>query len=152
MKAKNKLEGAANDMAWKTRMDLVLARHKGLGIVTGKVTEPSNQARKKKFQENDILARNIIIKSIRDHLIPYIVDQQTSKGMYDAIIGLYNINNINQSISLKGQLRNIKMTKNDTVASYFVRISQIRDQLKAIKEQASKKELVVVALGGLPRL
>lgn len=36
------------------------------------------------------------------------------------------------------------MTKNDTVTSYFERISQIRDQLKAIDEQLSDKELVVV--------
>ena len=43
------------------------------------------------------------------------------------------------------------MTKNDTVASYFVKISQIRDQLKYINEEVSDKELVVVALGGLPR-
>lgn len=32
------------------------------------------------------------------------------------------------------------------LASYFVKISQIRDQLKAIDEKASNKELVVVAL------
>jgi len=42
------------------------------------------------------------------------------------------------------------MTKNDIVASCFVRISKIRDQLKVIDEQVSDKELVVEAMGGLP--
>jgi len=71
--------------------------------------------------------------------------------MCDAITILYTINITDQSINLRGQLRNIKMTKNDIVASYFVKISQIRDQLKAIGEEVSDKELVAMALGGLPR-
>eukprot|EP00253_Pinus_taeda_P027514 PITA_27514 len=41
------------------------------------------------------------------------------------------------------------MTKNNNLASYFVRISQLGDQLKAIDEQVSDKELVAVAINGL---
>ena len=68
--------------------------------------------------------------------------------MCGAIAGLYTINYIN----LSDQLHNIKMTKNDTMASYFVKISQIRDEFKAIEEEVSDKEFVVIALGSLPRL
>ena len=60
--------------------------------------------------------------------------------MYDALIGLYNNNNINKYLSLRSQLRNVKMTKNDIVASYFIRISQLRDQLKSIDEIVLDKE------------
>lgn len=108
----SKHEGTSNYKAWKVRVETILERNKVLGIVTSKVTEPSDQTRKEKYHEDNILARSILLDSIRDHLIPYIVEHKTIKAMSDTIIGLYNINNANQSINLSGQLRNIKMTKN----------------------------------------
>lgn len=147
MKEKN-IKGATNYRAWKARIDLVLARHKVLGIVIGKFIELVDQTRKEKFQEDVILERRIIIEFVKDHLISYIVDHQSSKAMCGAIIGLYTINSIN----INGQLHNIKIPKNDIVASYFVKISQIRDEFKTIEEEVPDKALVVVELGYLPRL
>jgi len=43
------------------------------------------------------------------------------------------------------------MTKDDTISSYFVRISCIKDELQAIDEIVPKKELMIVALLGLPK-
>jgi hypothetical protein len=40
MKSENKLEGASNFKAWKTRIDLILAENKVLDIVKGKIVEP----------------------------------------------------------------------------------------------------------------
>jgi hypothetical protein len=37
MKSENKLDGASNLRAWKTRIDLVLAKNKVLDIVKGKI-------------------------------------------------------------------------------------------------------------------
>jgi hypothetical protein len=42
------------------------------------------------------------------------------------------------------------MSKSDTVASYLMRITQIRDQLVAIGEVVDDIELVNVALNGFP--
>jgi hypothetical protein len=39
----------------------------------------------------------------------------------------------------------------NTVTSYFVRISQLRDQLQAIEEIIPEKELVNIVLNGLPK-
>jgi hypothetical protein len=43
------------------------------------------------------------------------------------------------------------MNDDDTITSYFVRISQLRDQLQAIEEIISEKELVNIVLNGLPK-
>jgi hypothetical protein len=43
------------------------------------------------------------------------------------------------------------MTKEDTIASYFVRISHLSDQLQAIEEALPKKEFVNIALDGISR-
>jgi hypothetical protein len=44
------------------------------------------------------------------------------------------------------------MSSADTVASYLMRITQIRDQLAAIGEAVDDTELVNVALNGFPGL
>jgi hypothetical protein len=40
MKEENKLEGDSNSRAWKTVIDLILAKNKVLDIVKGKIMEP----------------------------------------------------------------------------------------------------------------
>jgi hypothetical protein len=95
MKSENKLDGASNFRAWKTRIDLILAKNKVLDIVKGKIVkpefeegkekEPQNVAAMEKFKDDDINAMNIIVDSIKDHLIPYISHLDSSKKMYDAL-------------------------------------------------------------------
>jgi putative lipoic acid-binding regulatory protein len=104
-----------------------------------------------KFKDNDINAMSIIMDSIKDHLIPYISHLDSSKKMYDTLTNLFSVRNIGQVMSLKNELHNMKMNDDDNITSYFVRISQLRDQLKAIEEIISEKELVNIVLNGLPK-
>ena len=56
-----------------------------------------------------------------------------------------------QTLTLKGQLQNNQMTKGDTVAIFFMKILEIRDQLGAIGEIISDRELVLTTLNALRR-
>jgi hypothetical protein len=161
MKSENKLEGASNFRAWKTRIYLILAKNKVLDIVKGKIVEPQfeegkekepqNVALMEKFNDRDINSMSIIVDSIKDHLIGYISHLDSSKKMYDALTNLFSIKNIGQVMSLKNELRDMKMNDDDGLTSYFVRISQLRDQLQAIEEIISEKELLNIVLNGLPK-
>jgi hypothetical protein len=91
------------------------------------------------------------MESIKYHLIPYISHIYSSKKMYDALTNLFSIRNIGQVTSLKNELCGMKMNDEDNITSYFVRISQLRDQLQDIEEIISKKELVNIVLNGLPK-
>jgi hypothetical protein len=71
--------------------------------------------------------------------------------MYDALTNLFSVRNIGQVMSMKNELRDMKMNDDDNITSYFLRISQLRDQLQAIEEIISEKELVNVVLNGIPR-
>jgi hypothetical protein len=104
-----------------------------------------------KFKNGDINAMSIIVDSIKYHLIPYISHLDSSKKMYDALTSLLSVINIGQVMSLKNELRDMKMNDDDSITSYFVRISQVRDQLQDIEEIISKKELVNIVLNGLPK-
>jgi hypothetical protein len=55
-------------------------------------------------------------------------------------------------MSLKNDLCDMKMNDEDNITSYFVRISQLRDQLQAIEEIISETELVNIVLSGLPKM
>ena len=48
MKSENKLDGASNFRAWKTRIDLILAKNKVFDIVKGKIVEPEFEEGKEK--------------------------------------------------------------------------------------------------------
>jgi hypothetical protein len=104
MKLENKLEGASNFRAWKTRIDLIPSKNKVLDIVKGNIVEPEfeegkekepqNVAVMEKFKDSDTNATSIIVDSIKDHLIPYISHLDSSKKMYDALTKLFSVKNV----------------------------------------------------------
>lgn len=51
---------------------------------------------------------------------------------------------------MKNKLHDIKKTKVDTIATFFMKISQLKDQLLSIGETIDDEELVSTALNGLP--
>jgi hypothetical protein len=161
MKSKNKLDGASKFRAWKTRIELILSKNKVLDIMKGKVMdpefeegkekEPHNVAVMEKFKDSDINVMSIIVDSVKYHLIPYISHLDLLKKMYDSLTNLFSVINIGQVMSLKNELCDMKMNDDDNITSYFVKISRLRDQLQAIEEIISKKELVNIVLNGLAK-
>jgi uncharacterized protein YkvS len=128
------LYGDSNFRAWNTRIDLILSKNKVLDIVKGKIVEPEFEEGKEKelrdvavmenFRDNDINSMSIVVDSIKYHLIPYISHLDSSKNMYDSLTNLFSIINIGKVMSLKNELRDMKMNDDDNIASYFVRISR----------------------------
>jgi hypothetical protein len=117
----------------------------------GKEKEPQNIAVMEKFKYGDINAMSIIVDSIKYHLIPYISHLDSSKKMYDALTNLFSIRNIGQVMSLKNELRDMKMNDDDNITSYFGKIYQLRDTLQDIEYIISENELVNIVLNGLPK-
>jgi hypothetical protein len=85
------------------------------------------------------------------HLLPCISTLKTTYEMYDALKNMFESNNTNRALTLKHQVQNIKMTKADTIVIFFMKISEIKDQLGAIGETITNRELVMITLNALPR-
>jgi hypothetical protein len=83
------------------------------------------------------------------HLLLCISTLKTAYEMYDALKNMFESNNTNRALTLKHQLQNIKMTKADTIATFFMKISEIKDQLGAIGETITNRELVMITLNAL---
>ena len=88
--------------------------------------------------------------SMIDHLVPLIASQETTKKMYDALKKLYENENPSRILALKDQLRQVKLTKDDSISSYLWKITWIKDQLAVVDESVSDRDLVLTSMGGLP--
>lgn len=87
---------------------------------------------------------------MQDHLLVYVGSLKKSKHVYDKLVGMYEVNNLNLIPSLKNKLKELKMNRGKSVQSYVMRVSQLRDQLQTAGEPISDRELVMVTLQGLP--
>ena len=54
-------------------------------------------------------------------------------------------------MTLRSQLKNVKIQNSETIQKYFSRVSQIKEQLEAIGDKVEEAEFVMTTLNGLPR-
>jgi hypothetical protein len=146
-----KLEDADNFRAWKYRVMLILEQNDLENFVKEAVPEPEEDEAKEKYKKNLVKAKRIIADSIKDHLIPHVSSLTTPKQIFDALSRLYEGKNINRKMTLRTQLKSVKMQSSETIQSYFTRVSRIREQLESIGDTFEEAELVMTTLNGLPR-
>jgi hypothetical protein len=147
----DRLDGSSNFSSWKSRLHITLEESDLLRLIEKTLPATTTDEEKVEWKADDVKARKIIIYSVRDHLLPHISTLKTTYEMYDALKKMFERNNTNRALTLKHQLQNLKMTKDDTIATFFMKISEIRDQLGAIGETITDRELVMITLNALPR-
>jgi hypothetical protein len=124
---------------------MILDENDLLEHVTVGVPEPDEEEQKTKHKKNEKKEKRIVSDSVKDQLIPHIFELQTVKQIYEALSRLYESKDISRNLSLRNQLRNMKMENSESVTSYL-----IRDQLPAIEDVISDKERVTTTLNGFP--
>ena len=100
-------------------------------------------------KNNLVKAKKIIVDSIMDHLIPQVSSLKTPKEMFDSLAKLFEGKNINQKMTSRNQLKNVKIQNAETIQSYFTWVSQIKEQLEAVEEEMENAEVVITNLNGL---
>jgi hypothetical protein len=70
--------------------------------------------------------------------------------MYDVLNKMFENNNTNKDLTLKHQLQNLKMTKDDTITTFLMNILEIKYQLGAIGETITNREIFMITLNSLP--
>ena len=131
MKVEYRLEGASNFIPSKSRVLLLLEENDLLQCVNEKVPEPEAEEDKLRWRKNDAKARTILVDSFRDHLVPHISEKTTARKMFKTLKKLFEHSSINVTLTLRNQLSNMKMIKYESIASYFMRITELRDKLKS---------------------
>ena len=54
-------------------------------------------------------------------------------------------------MTLRNQLKNVKIQNVETIQSYFIKVFQIKEQVEAMEEEVENGEVVMITLNGLPR-
>ena len=65
-------------------------------------------------KKNLVKAKKIIVDSITDHLIPQVSSLKTS-NMFDSLTKLFERKNINQNMTLRKELKNVKIQNAETI-------------------------------------
>ena len=81
-------------------------------------------------------AKRIIGDSIKDHLIPHVSSLKTPKEVFDSLKKLFEGRNINRKVTLRNQLKNVNINNSNTIQYYFTRVSQIKQQLEELEDNA----------------
>ena len=66
-------------------------------------------------KKNLVKAKKIIVDSITGHLIPQVSSINTVKEMFDSLIKIFEGKNINQKMTLRKQLKNVKIQNAETI-------------------------------------
>ena len=88
-----KIEGLDNFWAWKYRISLVLEKNELDSYITEEVPVPEGYEAKALHKKKLVMAKRIIVDSIKDHLIPYVSSLKTPKEMFDALNKLFECRN-----------------------------------------------------------
>ena len=109
--------------------------------ITVEVLEPERDEAKDTHKKNLVKSKRTISDSIKDHLIPHVSSFKTPKEVFDALKNMFEGKNINWKITLRNQLKNVKIQKFETIQSYFTRVAQIKEQLKWLNKMLKKDKL-----------
>ena len=90
------------------------------------------------------------MESVRDHLVPQILEKTTTRKMFKTLKKLFEYSSINVTLTLRNQLPNMNMMKSENIDSYFMRITKLGDKLKFSGDNIEEKDLVMTTVNGLP--
>ena len=60
-------------------------------------------------------AKRIVTYSNKDHLIPHVFSLKKPKEVYDSLKNMFKGKNINGKMTLRNQLKNVKIKKSKTI-------------------------------------
>eukprot|EP00253_Pinus_taeda_P036297 PITA_36297 len=149
----DKLREKSDYHGWKMSLDLTLEDQGVLDHVRGNIVEPPSNApvaARNKWKTNKFKTKNIIQDSIDKRLVDHISDLNTSKEIYDTLVSLFKFNDENQVLFLRNKLKEIKKGTDKSMQAYFLRITEMRNDLLSIGEIITDREMELTTLGGLP--
>jgi hypothetical protein len=82
-------------------------------------TDPQQLVTHKK----EVKAKWMIMDAINNHLIPHISKKKMIEDMLDALVSLYQSEDINRNMILQNKLKSIELTRSDSVIGYLMKVT-----------------------------
>ena len=133
VRLEDRLEGASNFSSWKIRVMIILREMELEEYIETNISMPENEPEKVTWKRHNNKTMNIIIDSVKDHILPSISSLKTAFEMFSTIRDIFEINNTSRLLTLKQDLLYIKMKNGESITLYFLRIFELKDQLATMK-------------------
>lgn len=143
-----KLDGS-NFTNWKFKMQTLLESANAWSIVIGNELRPGSAAQEQDWDKRETKAKVILKMSVKDNVIPHIRDCKSSTDIWTTLKNLYQTQNTNRVLSLKGKLFTLKMEENESATRFIARVKDLKDRLGDIREKVSDLDLVMITLNGM---
>lgn len=107
-------------------MEIILDDNYVLEYVQGNVPKPlmiASIAINSKYNKCDLKAKKFLIDGLQDHLLVYVGNLKSFKYIYDKLVGIYHVKNLNHILSLNNNLKELKINKGEFVQSSIMRVS-----------------------------
>jgi hypothetical protein len=104
---------------------------------------------KKAKMKKDNKAKVILVSTIHDNILRNLpID--TAKSIWKALVAKYEYSNIQNIISLRRKLMNIKQLVNETIVDYIDRVMNLKNEIeKTENSQMKEQDLAILLLQGL---
>jgi hypothetical protein len=145
------LDGASKFLSWKKRVTFALKECDLWESVDKVVTPSTDPIALEAHNKKHIKADRVLLDLVKDHPIPNLFENKTTKEIFYALVGLFQSTNMNRKMVLRNRLRSVQMSRSINVTNYFMRNTQVHDQLAAIREKTEDAELMKVALNWIPK-
>ena len=96
-------------------------------LILNATEEPTSNAGRIAYKKKQAKARRIIYDSDKETLMPTLTPLKIAKECFDTLTNLYEKKAPSQKRVLKNKLHTLKTEKDEGVASFFAKISQVRD-------------------------
>ena len=100
LRVEDRLDGGENWTPWKARM-VKLKECELWEIVEQTVTVPTDTTLLAEFKKKNVKAKRIILDSVKDHIIPHVVEKDYAFQMWESLGNLYQSSNQNKKMVVR---------------------------------------------------
>jgi hypothetical protein len=151
LRFENRLEGALNFVPWKARVTLILVENGLWNFANTTVTPLTGPQELVIHEQKDVKSRRIILDTVKNHLIPHLSEKKSTREMFEALTNRFQSSITNKKMVLREIFIKTKITRLDRVTNCLTKITQVRDQLRAVGEVVTDEEMVKLTLNGFTK-
>eukprot|EP00253_Pinus_taeda_P032436 PITA_32436 len=149
LRIEDRLDGISNYVVWKDRIQTVFEEAAVWDIVQQVVVPPTAADEHAKFTKNNAKAKRILMDRLKDYVVPQVRGNTYAYQMCTTLTTLYQSTSESRKMVLKEQLKNIRMTKVESVVYYLGRVKQheIRKTGSGGVKIANEEDVALIARG-----
>jgi len=97
----DRLDGASNFVVWKAGILSVLDRNRVKHFALRTIPIPVDPIDNNKYEDAMARAKSIILDGVKDHIVPHIVEKNTTQEMWEALTKLYQQTSVQRKMLLE---------------------------------------------------